>query len=708
MDTGLNMDLFAQVRWCFLLLVLFCQVAVADVPIHHQLDVILKPEQGYLEATDQISLPEPVSEITFSLYAGFKLSLDDPKAKVVSTHRIDSFAPVKQYKIKLATAQDRLKLHYSGHIQEKKSRHPNENSFDQMASTGIISDQGVFLSISSFWFPVINNQPVVFTLSTSLPDGWSSISQGTLLSDNRWYQSKPQDDIYLVAGRYHLYQSPNAIAKAQVYLRQPDPKLAQRYLKATEEYLQLYSKLLGPYPYTKFAMVENFWESGYGMPSFTLLGPRVLRLPFILHSSYPHEILHNWWGNGVFVDYNQGNWSEGMTSYLADHLIKEQQGQGSQYRRDTMQRYTDYITENREYSLNDFRGYHGHASQAIGYGKAMMLLHMLRLHLGDRSFLAGLRTFYKDNLFKMASYADMRLAFEKTANRDLSADFIQWTNRTGAPALKITDVAAKKEGWGYVVNFTLHQTQEQEPYQIRVPVYIQTEDKSAPIVKTIVFSERATTSTVNLKQRPLSISVDPLFDIFRQLDISEIPSSLGQLFAAENLLIILPSTAERETRDAYRRLANSWQKKNRKIKTAWDNRIKKIPTDQAVWIFGQNNLLADEFRQNMNELPISLHNQALKIKNREFTFAENSFVLTNRISATVGWLHCHSLAAFAGLERKLPHYRKYSYLTFSGDNPDNTLKGQWPMQRSSLTITLDKAAPTLEPKEHPPLSSLIK
>ena len=39
------------------------------------------------------------------------------------------------------------------------------------------------------------------------------------------------------------------------------------------------------------------------MPSFTLLGPQVIRFPFILTSSYPHEILHNWWGNSVFVDY---------------------------------------------------------------------------------------------------------------------------------------------------------------------------------------------------------------------------------------------------------------------------------------------------------------------------------------------------------------------------------------------------------------------
>ena len=69
---------------------------------------------------------------------------------------------------------------------------------------------------------------------------------------------------------------------------------------AGAQYLAMYDQLIGPYPYPKLALVENFWETGYGMPSFTLLGPTVLRFPFILRSSWPHEILHNWWGNGVF------------------------------------------------------------------------------------------------------------------------------------------------------------------------------------------------------------------------------------------------------------------------------------------------------------------------------------------------------------------------------------------------------------------------
>ena len=53
-----------------------------------------------------------------------------------------------------------------------------------------------------------------------------------------------------------------------------DEALAAKYLTTAAQYLEMYRGLIGPYPYGKFALVENFWETGYGMPSFTLVRPR--------------------------------------------------------------------------------------------------------------------------------------------------------------------------------------------------------------------------------------------------------------------------------------------------------------------------------------------------------------------------------------------------------------------------------------------------
>jgi len=54
-----------------------------------------------------------------------------------------------------------------------------------------------------------------------------------------------------------------------------------------------------------------------------------VRLPFIRTTSLGHEVLHNWWGNGVYVDWERGNWCEGLTTFMADYAYKEEEGESA-------------------------------------------------------------------------------------------------------------------------------------------------------------------------------------------------------------------------------------------------------------------------------------------------------------------------------------------------------------------------------------------
>ena len=47
-----------------------------------------------------------------------------------------------------------------------------------------------------------------------------------------------------------------------------------------------------------------------------------------------------------------------------------------------------------------------------------------------------------------------------------------------------------------------------------------------------------------------------------------------------------------------------------------------------------------------------------------------------------------TIEALPGLGRKLPHYHKYSYLTFKGREPQNIAKGRWPVYDSPMTAYL--------------------
>jgi aminopeptidase N len=112
-------------------------------------------------------------------------------------------------------------------------------------------------------------------------------------------------------------------------------------------------------------------------------------------------------------------------------------------------RYTNYVSEGNDFPLKDFQGRHSEASQAVGYDKALMLFHMLRIQLGDKDFIAALRKFYREYQFHRADWDDLRHSFESVSHLSLQAEFQQWLNRIGAPALQVRDARAARKGKGY-------------------------------------------------------------------------------------------------------------------------------------------------------------------------------------------------------------------------------------------------------------------
>lgn len=692
------------------LLCLIPGIGLAAPVIHHELKVTLYPAGGKLEVQDSITLPSATDNIEFTLHHNLQPSSDSSnQIKHLGKTHAGAPVPLNRFRISFPSPVSSFSLNYQGEIRHSLEQISRDYSGDMQQTPGLISEDGVFLSLSSHWFPTFGQERFTFKLQTSLPPGWSSVSQGEEIKGGGWKEPAPQDDIYLIAAPYQIYRQGGDTAEAMVFLREPDPETAQHYLEATHKYLDLYSRLLGDYPYRKFALVENFWETGYGMPSFTLLGPTVIRLPFIIYTSYPHEILHNWWGNGVYVDYAKGNWSEGLTSYLADHLLKEQRGQGEDYRRTSLQRYADFIAEQEDFALVDFRSRHSQATQAIGYGKTMMLFHMLRRQLGDKIFLEGLRHFYKGNLFNVAGFDDLEGAFKEVSGHDLSAEFNQWTRRTGAPSIGIEQAETKQKESGYQLQLKLKQTQAGHPFHLDIPILIQLEGQAAPMAYNFEMDSTEAQLSLDLPARPIRLQVDPQFDLFRRLDPSEIPSSLGQLFSDEAGIIVLPSKASAPVKEAFQALAEGWARRGSNLEIKWDNQLQTLPSERAVWLFGSNNLHAPR----PGDTPYNLDGNNLSIQGSTFTWDQHSLVLTYKNPAnqehTIGWLSAHSVAAIPLLGRKLPHYMKYSYLVFEGDRATNRLKGQWPLDDSVLNLTLSdtKGQPEIKLPQRAPLSALV-
>lgn len=677
--------------------------------IRHQLEVRLDPESGRIEVRDQMRFPESKSQWSLILHTGLDPMITNGEATLT---RVSAFGHLVEYRLSLKTP-GAVTLAYGGRIRHDLERIDESLGRARQWSRGTIAPDGVFLDGSSGWYPRIPDSHQSFVLDVRLPEGWSAIAQGAGTTDpatghSHWSESQPQDDIYLIAGRFHAYRQRAAgvEAEAQVYLREPDAALAERYLDATLEYLAFYSDLIGPYPFAKFALVENFWESGYGMPSFTLLGPRVIRLPFILQTSYPHEILHNWWGNGVYVDYGSGNWSEGLTNYLADYRLMERAGRGVEGRRDMLKSFADYVRQGRDFPLTEFVQRHGADTQAIGYNKGAMVFHMLRRELGDETFIRGLRRFYADNRFRAAGYGDLRRAFESVSGRDLNTFFTAWIERAGAPRLALDDVETRSTPEGYRISGRIRQTQPEPPFPLAIPVAIDL-DSGESVVETIAGHAREIRFDIELRSAPVRLQLDPDFEVFRTLATGELPVTLSNLFGADQGLILIPAAAPAALRSGYRRLAESWRAGHPGWHVAEDREFDRLPGDRPAWLLGWENRHLAAFARDAADFALTTQDsQTLALSqtsepspmNADLAPETDSLVLTRWIKdRPVAWLATRDPDALPALTRKVPHYGKYSYLIFNGPEANNRLKGQWPSGDSALSYRLSlptaRAAP---------------
>jgi hypothetical protein len=672
-----------------------------DLRIHHDLKVTLYPQESRMIAEDIITLPEgSSSEQYFFLHQGLAPVSSTPGVNVIRESDQRESTSAKRFKVKLPHGQKTFVLKYGGRIYHPLEARGKAYARGFKQTMGLISEEGVYLAGESFWYPRFGKGLVTFNLQVSLPQGWQVVSQGERVIHEqkkginriRWESNEPQEGIYIVASRFTEYKMSADRIEAMVFLRTPDEELADKYLEATQRYLAMYEKLIGPYPYKKFALVENFWETGFGMPSFTLLGPKVIRFPFIIHSSYPHEILHNWWGNGVFPEYEKGNWTEGFTAYLADHLIKQQRGQAAEYRQATLQKYTDYVSSEKDFPLTEFKARHSSSTEAVGYGKSLMFFHMLRLGLSDETFVEGLQDFYRKNKFRFASFSDLRKSFENVSGKNLEVEFNQWINQAGAPKITISDVSVREENNEYILTAFLKQLQSGEAYLLRIPVAVTLERNPRAYQSLVVMERKHLQLNLRVPARPLRIDIDPEFDLFRKLDRDEIPPALTQAFGAKKVLIILPgSSTNKVILRSYRELSRSWSRSGPEdVVIKLDSEVARLPSDRAIAVFGWDNRFLDEIAAALSGYDVNISRQVVRIKTTEFDRKNHCVVLTARHpqnqDMALTWVAGDVAQAFPGLARKLPHYHKYSYLGFKGEEPVNILKGRWPVLNSPLTV----------------------
>ncbi|NPA94009.1 MAG: PDZ domain-containing protein [Thermodesulfobacteria bacterium] len=455
---------------------------------------------------------------------------------------------------------------------------------------------------------------------------------------------EPRRSITLVAAKFFKKELKTNGVTLSVYLLQERQELADKFLGTLAKAVASYDKLISPYPFRRFQVVETPLPVGVTVPTITLLGSQIIDKPFVADVSLIHEFVHSWFGNSVFVAPQGGNWCEGLTTYMADYLNQEKAGKGLEYRHDILADYKSYVHPSNAFPLSQFQFRFDRVSKAIGYGKCAMVFHMLRKMAGDETFFGALSSLSKEYRFKQASWDDIQRVFSKAMQRDLSAFFKQWLSRKDVPHLALEGATEEKQEDGsFKVKITIVQKNEQ-PYELDVPVRILTSTSSKTFtVKTKGFK---TTSEFSVSGWPRLVVIDPGFNIMRDLALEEFPPSLARLFGAEKRFLILPS---KEEKDLYAPMVSFLKTKGFDL-IERDKLKHEMLKEGSFLVLGTTSGRLEAFT---GKSQVPENGVVVKVRNNPLN--------PHQVAAS---LKASSRKELEPVIHKLPHYGKYAFLKF--------------------------------------------
>jgi aminopeptidase N len=644
---------------------------------HLKLDVQLDPDSRRFEGVAEI---DTGGDLVFPLHESLAVRNASANGEPLNAS-LSGKGELREWRIK-APSGAMVRIEYGGILPALDRALDHRGVLKALVP--MASNAGTFLSASSGWYP----QPAglfSYSVTLALPGSQRGLVAGRLASETppdtaqehyraRFDFDAPTDAVDLMAGPYVVREKwvDRAGAKPvrlRTYFFKDLEPLADGYLTDSARYIERYSKAIGAYPFEMFSVVASPLPTGFGMPTLTYLGAQVLKLPFIRATSLGHEVLHNWWGNGVYADYAHGNWSEGLTTFMADYAYKEQESAtAAREMRQSWLRDFAAVPADAQRPLTAFRSRsHGGAEAAVGYGKAAMVFFMLRDTIGDERFERGIRAFWEKHRFRTASWADLQSSFEEASGQRLDRFFRQWVRRAGGPRATIAQARAKRSGSGVVLTLTIDQTSP--AYALRLPVEIGYGPKSE--TRTVNVDSERQVVTVQMNDMPDVVRLDPDLRVWRMLDRAELPPILRQWIVARAPQLVVAAGA----RDV-------WQAANSVARTFFESAPQEVNAAQLGE--SQEPVLVAGLHRDVDALLVA---NGLPPRPQVFDGRGTAEVWT--IAQTgkgppVAVISARDAASLAAVSRALPHYGAQSYLVFNGAQVIG--RGVWPTRTPVVKV----------------------
>jgi aminopeptidase N len=424
------------------------------------------------------------------------------------------------------------------------------------------------------WFPCHDSPHVKMTteLIAHVPNGWYALSNGVLVASDKpksgdftysWKMDEPHASylVTLAAGEFAELAATVQVNGREVPLTYLVPKGREadgwRTFGRTPEMIQHFGEVTGvPYPWNKYAqvVVADFIFGGMENTTATTMYEHILldeRAAIDISSDdlVAHELAHQWFGDYVTCRAWYEGWlNEGFATFF-EHVWREKLRGPDEYDFGLKADLDAYVAEahgryRRPIVCQEYDAPLDLFDRHL-YEKGGLLLHALRVEVGDVLFWRGIRAYLERHARGTVETRDLQRAVEEVSGRGLGRFFEQWAYKPGHPEIDV-EVAWDKGALSISTKQT-QTTTDGVPACFELPLDLDLGETDGRVVRrTVRVTDKQQSFALPVPVRPAFVVLDPAMRIIGEVrakmpgdmlreQLAKAPTARGRWLAAQAL-----------------------------------------------------------------------------------------------------------------------------------------------------------------------------
>jgi len=315
----------------------------------------------------------------------------------------------------------------------------------------------------------------------------------------------------------------------QIYFRQSEA-MAQPYGEEFGKAMNYFTGIFG-LPLRKDLTVvetENGTPNGYAAPGVVFLSPRGVGAQVNL-KLVANEVARQWWGGLISPTTRNHMWIENGLARYSEILYLEHVNGAAALDAEIHDTYVEALTVEQPPLIQSARlEDYPPEFWAATANKGAAVLHMLRVSVGDETFLKILKALPERFAFKSVSTDDFRKLSEELSGQSFQGFFLQWIESSGAPEFKLEYTVFRTQK-----GFRVMGKVSQDLDTFRMPVKLHVETEGNPEEKTIEVVGTSSEFAMETFGKPKTITLDPKGQVLRFDDDMRVAVAIrrGEQFA---------------------------------------------------------------------------------------------------------------------------------------------------------------------------------